>query len=348
MLVKKTISPFDVKENEEPTSREGTSSSSGIIRFPEKETKEHNSSSASSYEEEETPKIVLTSRKDSEEGEAIEETDDEDIDRYEDDELRKTINERLRAYRYEVLKEEEPSEIEMKEVKVDLKKEMIFTIPMNTKDPAEVKQSIKGLIEYIEDKLKLTVDKIHGVKDGPSLREAYEVLDDWYRERHIKRIREEGLGVEPKKPRINMMRYKGSGYQGKGSGYQGKGSKGYQGKGSKGYRQKGKDSKGSESKGSKGSESKGSKGSDEKGSKGLDTKGQRWRELDSEGSLLNEYGDELRFQDRIVERGYILGTAGSLAKRSRDQELWDLNEEKNYLYHKQGTLRYKGPSREKD
>ena len=70
----------------------------------------------------------------------------------------------------------------MKEVKVDLKKEMIFTIPMNTKDPAEVKQSIKGLIEYIEDKLTLTVDKIHGVKDGPSLREAYEVLDDWYRE----------------------------------------------------------------------------------------------------------------------------------------------------------------------
>ena len=71
---------------------------------------------------------------------------------------------------------------------------------MNTKDPAVVKQSIKGLIGYMEDKLKLTVDKIHEVKGGPSLKEAYEVLDDWYRERHIKRIREEnfdeGNGVQ--------------------------------------------------------------------------------------------------------------------------------------------------------
>jgi hypothetical protein len=229
----------------------------------------------------------------------------------------------------EILKEEEPGEIEMKEVKVDLKKEMIFTIPMNTKDPAEVKQSIKGLIEYIRDKLKLTVDKIHGVKDGPSLREAYEVLDDWYRERHIKRIREEGLGVEPKKPRINMMRYKGS--KSKGSGYKGKGSKGSD--------QKGSESKGSES---NDSESKGSK------SKGSGSKGSKWKELEPEGSLLDEYGDELRSQDRIVERGYILGAAGSLAKSTRDQELWDLNEEKAYIYHKQLTLRYKGPSREKD
>ena len=53
-----------------------------------------------------------------------------------------------------MLKEGESDGIEMKEVKVDLKKEIIFTIPMNTKDPSEVKQSIKGLIEYIEDKLK--------------------------------------------------------------------------------------------------------------------------------------------------------------------------------------------------
>ena len=72
---------------------------------------------------------------------------------------------------------------------------MIFTIPMNTKDNAEVRQSIKGLVEYIEDRLKLTVDKILEIKQGPRIREAYEVLDDWYRERHIERIQEKELAV---------------------------------------------------------------------------------------------------------------------------------------------------------
>ena len=62
---------------------------------------------------------------------------------------------------------------------------------MNTKDKAEVWQSIKGLKEYIED-------KILEIKEGPRIREAYEVLDDWYRERHIKRIREEGVGITNK------------------------------------------------------------------------------------------------------------------------------------------------------
>ena len=63
-----------------------------------------------------------------------------------------------------------------------MKKEMIFTVPMNTANKAEVKQIIKGLVEFIEDRLKLTVNKIIGIKDGPRIREAYEVLDDWYRE----------------------------------------------------------------------------------------------------------------------------------------------------------------------
>ena len=69
-----------------------------------------------------------------------------------------------------------------------------------------MRQSIKGLVEYIEDKLKLTVDKILEIKEGPRIREACEVLDDWYRSRHIKRIQEEGICRVEKKARIHMMK----------------------------------------------------------------------------------------------------------------------------------------------
>ena len=66
-----------------------------MIEFPEKDRHGINSSSASSYEDEDTPELALTSRKDPEEGEAAEESEDEDIDRYEDDELRRAIAEDL-------------------------------------------------------------------------------------------------------------------------------------------------------------------------------------------------------------------------------------------------------------
>jgi hypothetical protein len=78
---------------------------------------------------------------------------------------------------------------------------------MNTANHAEIRQTIKGLVEFIEDRLKLTVNKIVGIKDGPKIREAYELLDDWYRERHIKRIQEKGIGRR-KKARIHMMKWK--------------------------------------------------------------------------------------------------------------------------------------------
>ena len=77
---------------------------------------------------------------------------------------------------------------------------------MNTKNNTEVRQSIKGIVEYIEDALKLTVDRILEIKEGPRIREAYEVLDDWYRERHIKRIQKEGIGRVETKARIHMMK----------------------------------------------------------------------------------------------------------------------------------------------
>jgi hypothetical protein len=48
-------------------------------------------------------------------------------------------------------RENEPVEEEFKEVRVGVKKEMIFTIPANTKNNAEVRQSIEGIVEYIEN-----------------------------------------------------------------------------------------------------------------------------------------------------------------------------------------------------
>ena len=77
---------------------------------------------------------------------------------------------------------------------------------MNTKNPSEVQQSIKRLVVYIEDKLKLTVDRIREVKVGINLQGSYQFLDDWYRERHIKRIREEGHGSTKKSVKINVIR----------------------------------------------------------------------------------------------------------------------------------------------
>ena len=50
----------------------------------------------------------------------------------------------------------------------------------------------------------------------------------------------------------------------------------------------------------------------------------------------------------MTERGYILGSAGATVKRTKDQEIWDLDEEQSDLYRRQLLLRYKRPSREKD
>ena len=91
----------------------------------------------------------------------------------------------------------------MKEVRVEFKKDVIFTIPMNSKKPGDVRQSIKGLIEYISDRLNLTVESIHDVHEGLKLKEDYEVLEDWCRERQIKRIHDEGVGMTKKRIKIN-------------------------------------------------------------------------------------------------------------------------------------------------
>ena len=44
----------------------------------------------------------------------------------------------MRAFRFKMNLEREPDEVEeAREVRVEMKKEMIFTIPMNTKSPAD-------------------------------------------------------------------------------------------------------------------------------------------------------------------------------------------------------------------
>ena len=182
----------------------------------EPEQRELQDASDSEDNDETLQRIELRSRKDPSEKEEVESEEhedtwntilDEEIDRFDEEDLIRAIRERLRAYRYEMHREDEPFEEELKEVKVEVKKEMIFTVPMNTANHAEVRQTIKGLVEFIEDRLKLTVNKVVGIKDGPRIREAYEVLDDWYRERHIKRIQEKGIGRR-KKARIRMMKWK--------------------------------------------------------------------------------------------------------------------------------------------
>jgi len=58
-------------------------------------------------------------------------------------------------------RENEPVEEEFKEVRVEVKKEMIFTIPMNTASNADVRQSIKGLVlTYVDDILVTTTEEL--------------------------------------------------------------------------------------------------------------------------------------------------------------------------------------------
>ena len=212
--MKNILSALTRKKNTKspPKAKATSSRPSENIEVPE--IPEFNSSDESEEKDETRPKLELRSRKDPSEKEEIEsedcedEEDDEheDEDKFEDEDLTRAIRERLRAFRYEMHREHEPAEEDFKEVRVEVTKEMTFTIPMNTKNEAEVRQSIKGLVEFIEDNLKLTVRKIIKIKGGPKIREAYEVLDDWYRERHIKRIQEQGIGRREKRARIHMIR----------------------------------------------------------------------------------------------------------------------------------------------
>ena len=56
--------------------------------------------------------------------------------------------------------------------------EFSFVFPQ----PMESFPQLRHWVELIEDRLKLTVNKIVGIKDGPKIREAYGLLDDWYRD----------------------------------------------------------------------------------------------------------------------------------------------------------------------
>ena len=109
------------------------------------QNQEFQSTSESEDNDETLQKLELRSRKDPSEKEEVESEEyeegwstilDEEIDRFDEEDLIRAIRERLRAYRYEMHREDEPVEEELKEVKVEVKKEMIFTVPMNTANNA--------------------------------------------------------------------------------------------------------------------------------------------------------------------------------------------------------------------
>ena len=82
----------------------------------------------------------------------------------------KVTQERLKTYRNrEDLEGTSTNEEEMRDVRVLLKKEMIFTIPLPSKDPLEV--------EVVEDKLKYKVDRLHTLTHGSKLLSSYHNRD---------------------------------------------------------------------------------------------------------------------------------------------------------------------------
>ena len=83
--------------------------------------------------------------------------EESEIPVWEDTHLEDLIKLRLKEIREEAGKEEEPEdELELRQIKVDLKYQLVFEIPLPTNDPKLVEEAIKLFIEHIESKTSKT------------------------------------------------------------------------------------------------------------------------------------------------------------------------------------------------
>ena len=71
-------------------------------------------------------------------------------------------------------------EVEKREIKATTKKQLIFEIPLRTKDPELVEEVIKVLIGHAEVKMNTKVDGLHTLANQPKIVESYEELDKDY------------------------------------------------------------------------------------------------------------------------------------------------------------------------
>ena len=63
-------------------------------------------------------------------------------------------------------------EVEKRKIKVTKKSQLIFEIPLPTKDPELVEEIIKVLIGHIESKMKTKIDGLHTLKCQPKIVES--------------------------------------------------------------------------------------------------------------------------------------------------------------------------------
>jgi hypothetical protein len=87
---------------------------------------------------------------------------------------------------------------------------LIYEIPLPVKDPKIVKEVIKVLICHIASKMNTKVDRLHTLVGQPKIVPSYEELNkslqEWYRERNIKRRTEGSSEGSKKKARVNMIK----------------------------------------------------------------------------------------------------------------------------------------------
>ena len=132
---------------------------------------------------------------------------------WEDPQLEDLIDLRLEEIRKETGREDEPKEeLERIQAKVTSKSQLVWEIPMPTKDPKLVEEVIKLFIAHVESK-SWSNTKIAGLQtliEKPKIPNDYEELNkslqEWYSQRNSKRPSEEPSESSDKKVKLNMIK----------------------------------------------------------------------------------------------------------------------------------------------
>ena len=132
---------------------------------------------------------------------------------WEDSQLEDLIDLRLEEIRKETGREDEPQEeLGRIQVKVTLKSQLVWEIPMPTKDPKLVEEVIKLFIAHVESKSwsNTKIAGLHTLVGKSKIPNDYEELDkslqEWYSQRNSKRPSEEPSESSDKKVKLNMIK----------------------------------------------------------------------------------------------------------------------------------------------
>lgn len=119
------------------------------------------------------------------------EYDEDKLPDFEDYDLNSLIEENWKDLQRENGSQVPVEGIDNRKVKLLLRSQLIFEIPLPVKDGKTVKGISKLLVTHVEDKMRYKIDRIHALTKGSKIVSSYGDLDRWYRESSIKRTAEE-------------------------------------------------------------------------------------------------------------------------------------------------------------